>query len=243
MNDDTASVQPSSRLTVVADVQLSLEVAHILEGQGVPPSRASAEVVAVAQGVLDEAQSLLAPAALYTFVPVQALDHQQIILERGAAFAGPLAARALTGAVEAAVVMCTIGSALEERSAALFAAGHPLQGLALDGAGTAAVGQLAARVGVRICDEATARGLSVGMRASPGQEGWPITQQRVLFGLLPAQRIGVRLTETCLMLPRKSVSFVVGLGPDMRADAVPCDFCSKRERCRWRHKKAGVEKP
>jgi hypothetical protein len=36
------------------------------------------------------------------------------------------------------------------------------------------------------------------------------------------------------MLPRKSVSFALGLGPDMQADAVPCDFCSKRERCRWR---------
>jgi hypothetical protein len=88
-------------------------------------------------------------------------------------------------------------------------------------------------MGVRICDEATARGLSVGMRASPGQEGWSIQQQRVVFGVVPAEEIGVRLTSSCLMLPRKSVSFVIGLGPDMRADAVPCDYCSKRERCNW----------
>ncbi len=242
MVDNARTVQSPHSLTAATGIQVSLEVSHILEGQGVPPSKASPAVVAVAQEVLAEAQSLLAPAALYTLLPVRAVEHEQIHLDGGAVFAGPLAARVLAGASEAVVAVCTIGPALEERSAALFAAGYPLQGLAMDGAGTAAVRLVAGAVGVRICDEATARGLSVGMSADPGQEGWPITQQRVLFGLLPAEKIGVRLTDSCLMLPRKSVSFVVGLGPDMRADAVPCDFCSKRERCHWRRQKADVEK-
>jgi hypothetical protein len=240
---DAHAAQPSNPLAVVAGIQVSLEVAHILEGQGIPPAQASPPVVAVAQEVLAEAQSLLALAALYTILPVRAVEHEQIHLDGGAIFAGPLAARALAGASEAVAAVCTIGPALEERSAALFATGYPLQGLAMDGAGTAAIRLLAGAVGVRICDEATARGLSVGMSASPGQEGWPITQQRALFGLLPAETIGVHLTDSCLMLPRKSVSFVVGLGPDMRADALPCDFCSKRERCRWRRQKTDMGKP
>jgi len=243
MVDNAHATQSPHPLTVVTEIQVSLEVTHILEGQGVPPAKASPAVVAVAQEVLAEARSLLAPAALYTLLPVRAVEHEQILLDGGAVFAGPLAARVLAGASEAVAAVCTIGPALEERSAALFAAGYPLQGLAMDGAGTAAIRLVAGAVGVRICDEATAHGLSVGMSADPGQEGWPITQQRVLFGLLPAEKIGVHLTNSCLMLPRKSVSFVVGLGPDMRADAVPCDFCSKRERCRWRRQKAGVEKP
>jgi hypothetical protein len=242
MADNAHAAQSPHPLTVVAEIQVSLEVTHILEGQGIPPAKASPAVVAVAQEVLAEARSLLAPAALYTLLPVRAVEHEQILLDGGAVFAGPLAARVLAGASEAVAAVCTIGPALEERSAALFAAGYPLQGLAMDGAGTAAIRLLAGAVGVRICDEATARGLRVGMSADPGQEGWPITQQRVLFDLLPAEKIGVRLTDSCLMLPRKSVSFVVGLGPDMRADAVPCDFCSKRERCHWRRQKTGVEK-
>ncbi len=122
--------------------------------------------------------------------------------------------------------------------AALFAGGDAVRALALEGAGIAVVRQVANTTGVQICDAATARGLRVGMRANPGQEGWSIQQQRVVFGLIPAEEIGVRLTSSCLMLPRKSVSFAMGLGPDMRADAVPCDFCSKRERCHWRRAKA-----
>jgi hypothetical protein len=211
-------------------------VADVLDGQGVPPARASERLVAVAQEVLGQAQELIAPAALFATLPIRTLEHQEIILDNGATFSGPLVARALAGATQVAIAVCTIGPALEERMSDLFTAGDPVQAVALEGAGVAAVRQVSAQVGVRLCDVATARGLSVGMRASPGQEGWSIQQQRVLFGLLPAQRIGVQLTSTCLMLPRKSVSFVIGLGPDMRADSVPCDFCSKRERCQWRHK-------
>jgi hypothetical protein len=228
--------QPSDPSTTLTDFDISLEVADVLDGQGVPPARASERLVAVAQEVLGQAQELIAPAALFATLPIRTLEHQEIILDNGATFSGPLVARALAGATQVAIAVCTIGPALEERMSDLFTAGDPVQAVALEGAGVAAVRQVSAQVGVRLCDVATARGLSVGMRASPGQEGWSIQQQRVLFGLLPAQRIGVQLTSTCLMLPRKSVSFVIGLGPDMRADSVPCDFCSKRERCQWRRK-------
>jgi hypothetical protein len=230
--------EPAPRSPIVSpitDIQPSLELADVLRGQGIDdPDRASGGVVAVAQQVLDEAQALLAPAAIYTVLLVQGLHHQTVSLDGGVTFEGPLVARALTGAREVALAVCTIGPALEERVAALFAASHTLQALALDGAGTGAIGEVSQMVGARICDAASARGLNVGMRASPGQEGWSIWQQRILFGLVPGDEIGVRLTESCLMLPRKSVSFALGLGAEMSPDAVACDFCSKRERCRWR---------
>ena len=220
-------------VSIITDFQLSLGAEHVLRGQGIDPGRARPELVATAQEVLEEAQSLLAPAALYTALPVRDFRHQQVTLDGGAAFEGPLVARALAGATEVALAVCTIGPVLDEQVAALFAK-NPVRALALDGAGIGAVGVVALMVGERVREEAERRGLRIGMRAEPGQEGWPIWQQRVLFGLLPAEEIGVRLTESCLMLPRKSISFVVGLGPEMRPDAVTCDFCSKRERCSWR---------
>lgn len=220
--------------SIITDLQPALEVAPVLRGQGVDPSRARPELVAAAQGVLGEAQSLLAPAALYTILPVRDFRHQTVVLDDGVAFEGPLVARALAGAAQIALAVCTIGPALERRVAVLFAAGDPVQAMALDGAGIAALGEVSRMVVARIRDDASARGLGTGMRASPGQEGWSIWQQRVFFDLVPAVEIGVQLTESCLMLPYKSVSFVIGLGPEMRSDAVTCDFCSKRERCPWR---------
>jgi hypothetical protein len=231
--EDSLFTHPTHQPVVVTDLQISLDVVHVLEGQGIPSSHASAPLLAAAQEVLGEANGLLAPAAVYTVLPIRDFEHHQITLDDGATFSGPLVARALAGATEVALAVCTIGSALEERMSALFAAGDALRAVALEGAGIAAIRQVSTLVGVRICDAATARGLSVGMRASPGQEGWSIQQQRVLFSLIPAGKINVQLTSSCLMLPRKSVSFAIGLGPEMRADSVPCDFCSKREHCQW----------
>ena len=221
-------------MPVLTDLVPALKVAHVLRGQGVDPDRARPRVVAAARGVLDEAQSLLAPAALYTVLPVRDFQHQRVTLEGGAVFTGTLVARALAGATQVYLAVCTIGPALEERMDALFAAGDPVRAMALDGAGTAALGEVSRMVVARLRAEASARGLGTGMRASPGQEGWPIEQQRVFFSLITAEEIGVCLTKSCLMLPRKTVSFVIGVGPEMRPDAVTCDFCSKRKRCPWR---------
>lgn len=219
--------------SILANFDFALKVEHVLRGQGVDPARARPKIVAAARDALEEAQSLLAPAALYVILPARGLRHQRVTLDGGAVFEGPLVARALAGADKVALAVCTVGSALDERVSALFAE-RPVRAMALDGAGIGAVGLVARLVGERVREEAATRGLGIGMRAEPGQEGWPIQQQRVLFSLLPAQEIGVRLTESYLMLPRKSLSFAVGLGPEMRPDAVTCDFCSKRERCQWR---------
>jgi hypothetical protein len=221
-------------MPVIDDLTFSLQTEHVLRGQGLDPARVRPEIAAAAQDVLDEAQSLFAPAATYVTLPVTEFQHQQVILEGGAVFEGPLVVRALAGATEAALAVCTVGSALDVRVSELFSGGDPVRALALDGAGIAAVGFVARMTNEWICENASKNGLRTGMRAEPGQEGWSIKQQRVLFGLVPAEEIGIRLTESCLMLPRKSLSFVVGLGPEMQADAVACDFCSKRERCRWR---------
>lgn len=226
-------IRPLNHTTTITDFQVRLEVDQVLEGQGIPPDRASQVLRSAAQEVMHEAQALLAPAALTTILPIRRFEHQQVVLSNQASFNGSLVARALAGATQVAVAVCTIGPALEERIAALFAEGDAARAMALEGAGVAAIRQVANEVGVAICDAATAGGLKVGMRASPGQEGWPIQQQRVLFSLIPAEEIGVRLTSSYLMLPCKSVSFAMGLGLEMRADSVPCDFCSKRERCNW----------
>lgn len=223
----------STSATIITDIHPPLSVEHVLRGQGIDPSRARPRLVAAAESVLDEARSLLDPVAMYTILPVRDFYHQTIVLDGGATFEGPLVARALAGATEVALLVCTIGPALEEQAGALFAT-DSVRGMALDGAGNAAVGEVARLIVSKICDEALARGLGTGMYANPGQEGWPIEQQRVFFDLVPAQEIGVQLTKSCLMLPRKSVSIIVGLGPEMRPDAVVCDFCSKRERCSWR---------
>lgn len=220
---------------VVNDIHVKIDTEHVLRGQGIDPAKASALLTRVAVSVTEEANSLIEPAALYGNLPVEDFQHERIAFP-GGTFSGPLVARAFAGSSRLYLALCTIGPGLEKRVAELMAK-DMMRAMALDGAGTAAIGEVSQLIRDRIIASAEKAGLTAGMRANPGQEGWPIEQQRTFFNLVPAERIGVSLTESCLMLPRKSVSFAIGCGENMCADNVPCDFCSKRDRCQWRNRK------
>jgi cobalamin-dependent methionine synthase I len=53
---------------------------------------------------------------------------------------------------------------------------------------------------------------------SPGYAGWDVAEQAALFRLCPGDRIGVLLTAGRMMTPLKSISFLVGVGPEARVD-------------------------
>jgi len=235
MNEQGTTTKKERSAQIVRLDGVSLSPEDVMRGQGIDPERARPALRTAAEDVIGELAGLLEPAAVLDVVGVRDFHHKTIELEGGQSFEGPLAARALAGAEEVALAVCTIGPALEERMTELFSE-EPMRAMALDGAGVAALGKISDAAIRRIRRVAKERGLGSGMRAQPGQEGWSIWQQKALFERLPADSIGVRLTESCLMIPRKSVSFVIGMGPDMRPDAVACDFCSKRHRCQWRVK-------
>jgi hypothetical protein len=49
------------------------------------------------------------------------------------------------------------------------------------------------------------------LRYSPGYCDWALREQKKLFRILPSDRIGVSLTESFLMSPRKSISGIAGI--------------------------------
>ena len=69
---------------------------------------------------------------------------------------------------------------------------------------------------------------------SPGSTSyWDISQQRILFDILGPKKveesIGVKLNEYCVMIPRKSVSGVMGETGEQFQE---CQICEKR--CEFR---------
>jgi hypothetical protein len=124
-----------------------------------------------------------------------------------------------------ALGLVTIGPALERRVSELVAQGEATRALILDAAGSAAAEEAADALECRIHDGPASR------RFSPGYGSWPVTAQRSLFALLPHEEIGVSLLPSCLMTPRKSVSFALWLGG--AEDDLPCgdDLPNRCEVC------------
>ena len=118
-------------------------------------------------------------------------------------------------AVDVALALCTIGPELPATADRLMREGELVQGVILDAIGSTAAESLAEEVNKLIDKEADRRGVEATTRYSPGYCGWALSDQNVFFRRLPAQELGVDLTESFLMLPVKSVTFAVNLGPEV----------------------------
>ena len=216
------------------DCRFTLDDVWQNENGGRPPRPA---LQRMGEELFPEAQSLVKPAAVFDRFPVRSVGHNKITFANGEALRGPDIARMLGPAKEVFVAAVSIGSALEDRASQYFADGERARGYLLDCLGTATMTSLVQQVCARFESLAAPSGFPLGFPISPGDEGWPLAEQRVLFRMLPTDLIGLSLTDSCVMLPKKSVSFVVGLGPGIQtaAESSQCDYCSARETCRFRH--------
>lgn len=216
------------------DFALTLSPDDVLRGQGADPAAVRAKRPALfeaAESALRSASSMLRPVALVHEADVVEFRHEKVQLQDGH-LSGPLAARRLAGARRVAAALCTIGAELEEQAASLT---NPLLALALDGLGNAAVEETGRQVCARLGERARAVGLAASAPLCPGEEGWPLENgQAQVFALLDPPRAGVRLTSGGMMVPRKSMTFVLGLGEEM-SPAEPCELCSLEQTCRYRH--------
>lgn len=67
---------------------------------------------------------------------------------------------------------------------------------------------------------------------SPGQHNVDIKLQKELFDVLHPEDVNISLSKTFMMTPKKSISFIIGLGDNPDAEDIrSCDFCEHRETC------------
>jgi hypothetical protein len=174
------------------------------------------ELIALAQG-------LIHPRAIYEVAYIGSKGEGMIEVA-GVTFESSILCKNLDGANKVFPYIITVGPELER---AASAQGDLLKqyyleemaNIALECAADWLGGQLEARYGVT--------GLA---NMSPGSlEDWPITEQAKLFSIFgdTEKAIGVRLTDSMLMLPRKSIS---GILFPSEEGFVACQLC-ERERC------------
>jgi hypothetical protein len=224
-------------MMLMNDFDLSLSTDDILRGQGADPAIIQARKPALlkaAERAIEVGIKAIHPSVLTRELRVEEHGHERIILENEYRLTGPLVTRHLAGALSVAAVLCTIGGELEEISGSLFN-NDPLLALALDGLGNAAVEALEQQVCRRIGDQAQVNNLTVSSLLSPGESEWPVeTGQPQIFNMVDANEAGIHLTPGGMMIPKKSISFVLGIGPHM-TQLDPCEVCSLREKCHYHY--------
>ncbi|MGH6954036.1 MAG: vitamin B12 dependent-methionine synthase activation domain-containing protein, partial [Alphaproteobacteria bacterium] len=137
--------------------------------------------------------------------------------------------------------VCTVGAAIEERVRRLWDERELPLAVMLDSVGSAAVESLAEYANDVLCQAAIVADIKVTNRISPGYAGWDTAEQAALFRVCPGGAIGVTLNDSCVMTPGKSISFLVGVGPEARVDHyfTQCRRCWMTD-CAYRRAPAAV---
>lgn len=215
---------------------LDFDVDAVLRGQGAEPGAIrlrSPRLVETAERALEVGRALLEPQTLYRELDVEALRHERLILEGGLALSGRLVSEHLGGAARVALILCTVGEALETYSSEV-SRDDIVFGLALDGVGSAAVEALANAACKYFEDQAVELGLQTSIPISPGMIGWPVeVGQPEIFSILDTAQINISLSKYGLMTPRKSLTMALGFGPTMQISGRTCDYCAMRATCRY----------
>ena len=74
-----------------------------------------------------------------------------------------------------------------------------------------------------------ASGSKITNRYSPGYCGWDVAEQHKLFQLVPDNYCGIKLTESALMNPVKSVSGIIGIGTRVKFNPYTCQMCDQKD--------------
>ena len=123
--------------------------------------------------------------------------------------------RHLRGADRVILLSASVGEGIEEAVTKYFSEGCYAYSVLLDAAATTAVEQIADAMEKTIQPKASAKGYTMRWRFSPGYGDWSMEQQPELIRLSHAADIGVSLTESLMLYPRKSITAIIGL---IRAD-------------------------
>jgi hypothetical protein len=136
-------------------------------------------------------------------------------------------------AERAALFLCTAGPGIEKWSKAQMAAGDLMKGYVIDVIASEIVEKAIDKIHDNLEQEMKALGFGVTDRYSPGYCGWQVSEQQLLFSFFPDNYCGIQLSESSLMYPIKSVSGMIGIGPQADRTGYTCEFCPIKD-CLYR---------
>lgn len=226
-------------MPVVSNIPINLEIMAVLRREGFgKQTEVRPEIKNIVLELLNyvEEAHLLEPSMAYEIYSASEMGNRQIFQANSTHSAETPFHSFVAEAEEFAVVVCTIGSSLEQQVTNYSKQKESLRAMLLDGIGSAAIDILTQEACQIIANEVSSQDFQVSSPINPGMPILPITKQRELLAMVPSQEIGVSLTSSGIMVPRKSTSMVVGIGPQMETWALEevCAHCNLKETCPYR---------
>ena len=160
--------------------------------------------------IMGAGRALLRPRAIYGLFDAETQEPDVSVVGGVLRAASRSLHERLHGCRRAVLFAATIGAEVETWCQELIQEGQMTRGLLADAFASSAAIALGLEVETVAARVLAEEGLTATKRYAPGYGDWSLAGQAPLHALLDATRIGITLTEDCLMLPAKSISGVIG---------------------------------
>lgn len=211
-----------SRRMTMSDIEL--DKSEIYRCMGYPdPDSPPDDMHALVEELLGRFRQVCHPQFHYIESTVDGLAPKGIIM------------KGLSGADKYLLFIATAGIEFQEEINKIAAEGDIVKIYAAD-----LIGSEIAEATVRECVkaiEADYPGVGVSNSYSPGYCGWVLSDQREIFSRFDGETCGVKLNDSCLMYPIKSVSGIVSVGVNVEKREYGCAICGRKDCYKNRLKK------
>jgi len=231
-------------MKIIKNIKLKIDEDEVLRYQGYSKNKVkkpSKVILQITKEEIVRSYGLFKPKGIFSPVKIKQISFSdgRVDLKNGFSlnFSNSII-NLLKGTSYLALGVVTIGSSLENKVSEFFAQGEYPRAVALDAVGTVAVESLSRYIRNLVCQEAKKQYFKTTRYFSPGYGDWDISQQKNIFEIIPADKIGVKLTESYMIVPKKSLSWTMGAGeniitPSKRDDS--CQICQAIN-CQYRKK-------
>ena len=158
----------------------------------------------------DEAQSLIDIKGIWNIYNYDD-KNQTILSEIPIMIKGKSICNHLKNCDKVICMAVTIGESIENEITNKFQKGEYTSSILLDAAATTAVEQAADAIEKKIEQEISLKGYNMRWRFSPGYGDWSLSQQKDILNLSGSEIIGIKLSTSMMMIPRKSITAIIGL--------------------------------
>ncbi len=203
-------------MKIIKNIRLKIDEEEVLRYQGYPCKKEEINemVLQITREEIRHGYLLVMPQGIYCKEVVKEITPSgKVCLKNGCSLDfNSSMIHFLEGANYLIFGVITVGRELEEKVSELFSQGDYSRAIALDAVGTVSAKYLLDYINSLVCQETIEKNLKITKVISPGSNDLDISQQEKIFQIVPAGRIGITLSDSHMMIPQKSLSWLIGLG-------------------------------
>lgn len=207
-----------------ADLTLDYDDIYLSMGKNYKPDTYTLESI---KTLIDSLKGICHPRMYYILHEAGFSKKNHVMVENIELQTGPIITPYLIDASQYVIFVVTVGQEFQSYQNEIKLSGDIYKEFLLDSIGTAIAEASVKFLCEKIEREVSILNYKISYPYSPGYCGWNVSQQQILFSLLPPNPCGVSLNDSSLMYPIKSVSGIIAVGNNIKKRKYGCELCGK----------------